>query len=609
MKKLLKQHLDHIYASAVFGLTFITYLLTIYPTVGTEDSGALITSSATLDIAHPPGYPLYTLLGKLFTILIPFGNIGWRVNLMSAFFGAATVTLCYYIIKSLTKNPLIAIGFSLMLGFNDIFWSQSIRAEVYTLNAFALVLVLFTLIKYHQTRKAKFLYLATLFTGLGISNHHLMILGLPAIAIFLVISDWKIILKIKTISIALLTFIIGLSVYAYLPIRSTIAPYENPAYIKHDPLNTVEKFTNFVNRSIYGGTIKIDNTTSETTEETPPSFIDNLFHNPIVEFITEYSKRLIINNGEGFIPLIKIILEQTLYLPLLFLVPTFLFFLKKKETNGILLTLFFLSYTCLLLLYVGVRNEMSWSTSFSNRPFYINAIIIAVLLSAMGAAYLTEINKKLQDPLEQIFLLLPALFIFFNFAANNESKNYLAYDFNKLILSSVPPNATLLSTGKDNVTFPLYYLKKIENYRPDVNLIINYYSGPVTASDLDRRMKENNVNEIYLDFLPDNYEEMNLIPYNFIYKYRPDQKIPTTQATPIIDPPFQDIEVRGLKRNSDWANTKVKGWYYLKRAMMNPNTPEQEKYFKKVKSEIQNFYRYYQFIEEFENKTYKIGMV
>lgn len=72
-------------AVLVFFSSFFVYLLTLYPTVGTEDSGELITSAATLDIAHPPGYPLYTLLGKLFTIIIPFGNIGWRVNLMSAF--------------------------------------------------------------------------------------------------------------------------------------------------------------------------------------------------------------------------------------------------------------------------------------------------------------------------------------------------------------------------------------------------------------------------------------------------------------------------------------------------------------------------------------------
>src|SRR6185436_5862821 len=77
---------------ALFGLTLLLYLLTLAPSVVTlfDDSLEFQLVTYRLGIAHPTGYPLYTLLGKLFTFL-PIGNVAYRVNVMSAVFGAATV--------------------------------------------------------------------------------------------------------------------------------------------------------------------------------------------------------------------------------------------------------------------------------------------------------------------------------------------------------------------------------------------------------------------------------------------------------------------------------------------------------------------------------------
>ena len=75
-------------------VTFAVYFYTLAPTVVGGDSGELITAAHTLGVVHPPGYPLYTVLTKLFTLL-PFGEIAWRVNLLSAVSGAlAAALLC-----------------------------------------------------------------------------------------------------------------------------------------------------------------------------------------------------------------------------------------------------------------------------------------------------------------------------------------------------------------------------------------------------------------------------------------------------------------------------------------------------------------------------------
>src|SRR5688572_33448599 len=77
---------DHValpWAAGLFLAALATYVATLYRTVPGGDSGELTLVAATLGVAHPPGYPLFTLLGKLFS-LIPLGTVAWRINLLSA---------------------------------------------------------------------------------------------------------------------------------------------------------------------------------------------------------------------------------------------------------------------------------------------------------------------------------------------------------------------------------------------------------------------------------------------------------------------------------------------------------------------------------------------
>ena len=89
---------QRVIALPVFLLALGLYGMTLAPTVVTvfDDSLELQLVTYMLGIAHPPGYPLYTLLGWLFTRL-PLGDVAYRVNLMSAVFGALTVALVYLI--------------------------------------------------------------------------------------------------------------------------------------------------------------------------------------------------------------------------------------------------------------------------------------------------------------------------------------------------------------------------------------------------------------------------------------------------------------------------------------------------------------------------------
>ncbi|MEW6482047.1 MAG: DUF2723 domain-containing protein, partial [bacterium] len=144
--------IDYAFGILVFFVSFGVYLHTLTPTVGFHDSGELISVAYTLGIAHPPGYPLYTLLGKVFITLIPIGNIAFRMNMQSALFASLTCMLVYFITLKLTSSIIPSIVASLILAFSLTFWEQAVIAEKYTLNAFFASLIIFILLKWEDSR-------------------------------------------------------------------------------------------------------------------------------------------------------------------------------------------------------------------------------------------------------------------------------------------------------------------------------------------------------------------------------------------------------------------------------------------------------------------------
>ena len=94
-----------------------------------------------LGIAHPTGYPLYLLLGKLFSLL-PVGAVAWRLNLASAVFALGATVAVFRLGLALSRRPLPALVGAVALGLVPIYWSQAIVAEVYTLHALIVAVAL-----------------------------------------------------------------------------------------------------------------------------------------------------------------------------------------------------------------------------------------------------------------------------------------------------------------------------------------------------------------------------------------------------------------------------------------------------------------------------------
>lgn len=228
-------------------LALTVYVLTLAPGLSFEhfgtDGGDLIAAAHDLGVPHPTGYPTYTLLAWLFTRL-PIGVVAYRVNLLSAVCAAGTVVLVFRLAQHLlpaaelgeveaTAGPAAAVrawllptAAALTLAFSSLLWSQAVISEVYALLALFTAFLLWLLVRWRQMGSSRYLLLAALLLGLGLGNHVTLIFAAPAVLVFLWPgrARW---LRPGVVLPALGLFLLGLGVYAYLPLAARHRPPVN----------------------------------------------------------------------------------------------------------------------------------------------------------------------------------------------------------------------------------------------------------------------------------------------------------------------------------------------------------------------------------------------
>lgn len=206
-------------------LVAILALVTYAGTVATDltwsnyggDSGELVTAAATLGVPHPPGYPLYVILGKIFAAVIPIGTVAFRLNLLSAILmsvaaGFLTATLINLIPPDKKSSVFIAtltfVAAGLSFALTPLAWGQAKVAEVYPLALALLSAMLWTL----ATKRAmKRPVLTGILFGAAVTAHLTAILALPMLAGLVPWRRWH------HLAVGLL---IGLTPFLILPILS-----------------------------------------------------------------------------------------------------------------------------------------------------------------------------------------------------------------------------------------------------------------------------------------------------------------------------------------------------------------------------------------------------
>jgi len=427
MNKKLIFHNNNFISALIFLISFITYLFTLAPTISWGDSGELITVAYTLGIAHPSGYPLYTLFGKLFTF-IPIGSIAFRVNLMSAFFASLTVMLIYFNVTKIIKNKINALFSALILAFSFVFWSQAVRAEVYALNAFFFSIILFFLLKWDETKNVNYLYIMSFVYGLSFTNHLITVIMIIPIMFFLFTSKNNIkfkiskkIFNIKFLILALLLFILGFLPYIYLPIRSV----QNPAIDWGNP----ENLDNFVKHV------------------TGFQYRRHMFSNP--QIFSKFSESMYF-----------LVLQFTFFIGFAIIG---IWFLWKKNRKLVLFFLLIILCNFLITLNYDINDIIVYYI-----PMYaIISIFIGIGLGEIIQIFIPKYKTILIFIIPIIILVISAYFYHERIYNHND---YQAYNYASYIFNVLPQNSIII-TETDDELFPLWYMQYVKNKRNDIVII------------------------------------------------------------------------------------------------------------------------------------------
>ena len=427
----------------IFILDLVVYFLTLSPTLQFIDSGELAVVCKTLGIAHPTGYPLYTLLGRLFSLL-PLNDVIFRVNCMSLFFICFTNLILFSIFLVLEKNfkkkneKLVNIDIwsafitALLFSFTPTLWSQATSNEVYALNVlfFGLIILLVLLWKrrWKEFRGDKILYLLIFAYALSFGNHMSTLLILPALVFIFISTSGKTFIQPKRLILILGLFFLGLTIYIFLPIRSS----QNPIMNWGNPQSWVT-----FKRQVTGWQYQV--------------------------WMFAESTDALVANLKNFI---KLFFHQFPWylLPLSFLGMYRLFVHDRK------ILIFFLIFFLVNVFY-GINYVIPDIDPYFFGAFLVNAIFIGVgLHSVFRIIENSRLQKIISQSLIILFILLPLFSLKKNYFEADRSKDYFAYDFASNVMRSVKKDAVLMTNVWDHYS-PWLYLRFVELKRPDLSYL------------------------------------------------------------------------------------------------------------------------------------------
>jgi hypothetical protein len=465
-------NLDLIISLILFLLAFIVYLKHLAPTIFTGDSADATIASYVLGIPHPPGFPVYLWIGHLFT-LIPVGDIGFRVNLMSAFFGALVISIVYLIIRlfepkskngfDLFTSRCGAIFGSMALAFSIYFWANAEIAEVNTLNAFLLALMILLVFIWAEKRDTRLLYLLSLLFSLSVGVSAANILFIPSFLVFLFLVDRKTLLNKKTLFAMIGIFIaIGLFQLLFLYIRAL----QEPGHMYAD-IRNIDAFLNYITAREY----------SSLPFSVPLSQGMGIYLTYIIRNVSLIG---VLIGVIGIVLSLKKNILWTAFLTSLFAI-NILFFIQydsfdlyDKLIPSFMMFSIFIGlciWQVLGLIKPVSDNQLALKTGkkrskpalkTGRREYFFNLFLIALVL--IVAAYI-PLNSYISHSQEV------------DRSGSIDLPYFLAY-----VIKEVPVNSTIIDMWQ--ISVPLAYFHKVYNMNPSVEILgANYAEWPALVHE------------------------------------------------------------------------------------------------------------------------------
>ncbi len=398
------------------------YMLTVCSTVYLGDSGELTAAAFSLGVGHPSGYPLYALLGKVFC-LIPIGNVAFRAEPHVRLSWGGQVWLVYSSIRKRTGLRSAGLGAG-VLAFIGVFWRQTVSAEVYTLHVFFVALLFWLLLRWDEGSQFYLAFMVFL-TGLSFGNHMQTVMLAPGVLWIVFSGDRSALLNGKRFGILTVLFVVALSAYVYLPIRT-----EAGAAIHWGDPNTLGRFLAHVSGSAHRQVYV--KASWESVGRAKEAFL----------FVWSQFGVLILFSLWGWLRASW-----------------------RWRVFWLLVIVFDFVYTVFL-------NTISLEITSFNLP---TGIVLSILVGTGIAGlmqkleHIESVGRGTQKALNVAWSIIPAIGLISNFGLCNQSKNYTGYEQGLNIFMTVGTGDIILMDG-DNYVFPVIYHRIVERTREDVRL-------------------------------------------------------------------------------------------------------------------------------------------
>jgi len=505
--------------------TFVVYNLTRAPTLSFWDCGEFIACASILGVPHPPGTPLYVLLGRLFTLFPTSADIAARVTLISTISSAGAAMLAFFVLYRILrgrlgdlrsaawKKPVAYVGAitgALFMSFSTTHWNNAVEAEVYGASMFVIMGIMWLALRWYDNRQTmkgnRYLIAISYVAFASIGLHLTAFMVVPSALLFIVLADkqlrtdwrfwltgvvlftisfsfelfgisWLIWFTVAAIAVfvarrrkawvlillLLVAGAVGYTNHLFIPIRSA----QDPAIDENNP-ETFESFRYFLGRKQYGSENMITRM-FHRRGKLANQFGDHARMGFWRFFKTQYGF-----TGVLFIPVFALGIFGCLWLWI------------RHKNFGVLLVSMLILGSIGLVLYMnfadGARfNQLTGDAYIEVRDrdyFFTPGYTFFGLMMGVGLAGLLEMFFRRRKTvttgrvawISLVLLLLPLYQLQANYASCDRSRDFVPWDYAYNLLNFCEQDAILFTSG-DNDTFPVWCLQESYGVRKDVSVV------------------------------------------------------------------------------------------------------------------------------------------
>ena len=462
------------WAALVALADFAIYIATLAPTTAFWDTSEYIAAAKVLGIPHPPGNPLFVILAHTWGLLPLAGEYAKRINLFAAFTSAASAALWFLIAERWLRTIvpirwgrlLAAAAGTLVSATSWTIWNQSaVNEKVYTVSLLSMALVTWLAVHWGDDEpgphRDRWVILIAYIIALSTTNHLMGLLAAPAVAIYILWTDWRVVTRPWVWAGVVSAVIVGVSLnYLFLPIRAAQFPPINEG----EPVGFFSQaLMDVINRVQYA----------------KPSVMDrqaDLF-SQFANYLQYYRWQYARDWGSAAGAAAALFGMLGLY--------GLWELIRRDRRAGLAALAMFGTLTVALIFYLNFKygfsmhperdlpREVRERDYFFMGSFAYFGVLIALGLGALYRGIADSLAIRLPEAKRwaaaaPVFLiaLIP---LAGNHASATRANEYLARDLAIDMLESVEPYGILITAG-DNDTFPLWFAQEVLGVRPDVTL-------------------------------------------------------------------------------------------------------------------------------------------